>query len=224
MKIAIAVLTRTIGYADAWKHLPPMMQHLSQSGHQVLSLSQEGSVIGRMRGELAQAAMDADCDAVCFIDDDEVFTPDSVTRLLSWNAPVVGGLYPTRYAPYRSTCLISSGTEGNYRSLHTEEIRQQSLVPVDVVSLGFSVIRRSVFETLPRPWFKQSHVNGQDVDECMHFNALCRDAGIPLSVDTGVRVGHLTVVAAQFTPNGQVIFAAPSLVSVSAGMPEQVGV
>lgn len=217
MKIGVGVLHLQFGYVEMWQHLAALMHATAKAGHRVIQMCSEGSVPGRMRCEIAQAAMDQGCDAVCFIDHDQIFAPDSLNRLIAWDVPVVGGLYPTRHPPYRSTSLAHG--DNGYRELTVAEIQSGGLVPVAVVSMGFSLIRREVFAQIPAPWFQQTHV-----DECANFCQKCEAAGIPLAVDTGLTIGHLAVVSAQFGPEGTPVFCAPSMQQERVAMPEKVGV
>lgn len=224
MKIAIAVCHRQVGYPEMWRHVQPLIQATARAGHQVMQMASEGLVVGRMRNELVQAALDSGCDAVCFIDDDHVFAPESLNRLLAWDVPVVGALYPTRTPPYRSTCVIGVDASGGFRGLTETEAATDGLVPVDALGMGLTVIRRAVFEQIPSPWFRVSHAHGRDIDDGMYFCASCQSAGIPLAVDAGLKIGHLALVAAQYSPNGEVVFGAPSMMAQRVMMPEKAGV
>ena len=223
MKVAIAVCHRQVGYPEMWRHVQPLIQATAKAGHQVVQMSSEGLVVGRMRNELVQAALDSGCDAVCFIDDDHVFPPESLNRLISWDVPVVGALYPMRSAPYMSTGLIRVNDEGGFRGLSPEECAGDGLVTVDALGMGLTLIRYDVFRTLYTPWFRVSHAHGRDIDDGMFFCASCQSAGIPLAVDCGLKIGHLSLVAGQYDAQGSVVFGAPSMVAQRVEMPEKVG-
>lgn len=219
MKVALAICHRQVGYPEMWRHVQPLIQATARAGHRVMQMASEGLVVGRMRNELVQSALDHDCDAVAFIDDDHVFPPDSLNRLLAWHVPVVGALYPMRTAPYPSTGLRHSDEAGNYRGLQPDECATDGLLPVDALGMGLTVILRSVFETLPAPWFRVSHAHGRDIDDGMYFCQQCTDAGIPLAVDAGLKIGHLALMAAQYNAAGQVVFGPPSMMAQTVTLP-----
>lgn len=223
MKVAIAICHRQVGYPEMWRHLQPLIQATARAGHQVMQMASEGLVVGRMRNELVQAALDAQCESVVFIDDDHVFPPDAVNRLLAWRSPIVSALYPRRSSPYGSTAMMSVGDEGGYRGLTADECAQDGLLSVDALGMGLTAIQADVFTQITAPWFRVSHVHGRDIDDGMHFCASARLAGIPLAVDVGLKIGHLALMAAQFSPEGSVVFGAPSMLAHRA-MPEKVGV
>lgn len=224
MKVAIAVCHRQVGYPEMWRHVQPLIQATARAGHGVVQMASEGLVVGRMRNELVQAALDGGCDAVCFIDDDHVFPPDSLNRLIAQDVPVVGALYPMRTPPYVSTGLVRVGDAGGHRGLTPDECATDGLVAVDALGMGLTLIRYDVFRQLDAPWFRVSHSHGKDIDDGMFFCASCREAGIPLAVDCGLKIGHLALVAAQYDPQGSVVFGAPSMMAQRVEMPEKVGV
>src|SRR3990167_741826 len=92
-------------------------------------LSHEGSIIHHMRERLVKKAIELECTHLLFVDSDMVFEPEAVEKLLEADTDVVGADY-------------------NRRKLPLESSRRE-----DSVATGFMLIKLSIFEFLPEPWF-----------------------------------------------------------------------
>jgi hypothetical protein len=71
----------------------------------------------------------------------------------------------------------------------------QGLIQVAALAHGTLLVHRSVFEQLPPPWWGYDYGRAEEnlyPSEDMYFCYLCRQAGIPLWVDTTLTSPHLT--------------------------------
>lgn len=152
-----------------------------------------GSNRGVCREQLARACLDQGKDWLFFIDDDQVFQPNALTRLLSHNEPVVSALILQRGAPFLPTVFASKNNEGRFYHLDLQSVGQDELVACIGIGTGGLLIRADVLRLLDdgRPWF----VYSEEVGEDLYFSNRCREAGIQLLVDTGCRMGHLIPAA-----------------------------
>ena len=141
----------------------------------------------RGRNQLVRWMLDAGDEWLLFLDDDHVFAPDLLTRLLSHDEPVVAGLCLRRDEPYGPFCFQSVVSPGVFMPVDLNTYDPGELVPVAAVGTGAMLIRREVFETLPDPWFRIAE-SGEDMLFCQAATA----AGFPVYVDLGASVGHLT--------------------------------
>lgn len=139
------------------------------------------------RNQIVEWMFEEDADWVLMIDDDHVFPPDALERLLAHDKDIVAALCLRRSEPYGPFCFTEETSEGIYRALDLRA-SEPVLTPVVAVGTGMMLIRRRVFETLPRPWFTISHDSGED----MLFCKAARAAGIELYCDLGLQIGHLT--------------------------------
>jgi 2-polyprenyl-3-methyl-5-hydroxy-6-metoxy-1,4-benzoquinol methylase len=150
-------------------------------------------------------------DWLFFMDSDQTFHPDTLNRLLSWNLPVVSGLYfkspgePVphvyRYAWQGDVHLyISMAKEVmNYLVRYKDDLEKapqatilpahkEDLIECDGVGGGCLLIHRRVLEAIKDPWFKcnEGAPAGEDFDFCRKVQA----AGFKIFVDPGVICGH----------------------------------
>jgi hypothetical protein len=144
-------------------------------------------VIGRNR--LVRTMLEANHDWMLFLDDDSIFDNDLLERLLSHNAQVVGALYLYRSMPFTPACFTERTDEG-FLPIRLEDHPQSGLVPVEAVGTGGMLVRRTVFEQLEDPWFKQSTMS-EDLLFCREVS----DIDIQIYCDLGARLGHMTTTA-----------------------------
>lgn len=162
------------------------------------------AAIDRERSRLATAALDEGHEAILWVDSDQEFEPNSAERLDEHAVPFASALIARRgtrdfACVFQSeTDLIGVGTAGG-------------LLPVQYVGAGFALVRRAAFEAvqkhfaLPRvadsggaivPYYLPmvTDVTGGQLGYLGEDYAFCerlRRAGIPVLVDTTLRVGHI---------------------------------
>jgi len=162
------------------------------------------AAIDRERSRLATAALEEGYEALLWVDSDQEFEPDSAERLDEHALPFVSALIARRGARdfacvfQPETEQVGVGTAGG-------------LLAVKYVGAGFVLVRRGAFETvqkhfaLPRvadpagaivPYYLpmvtevasgQLGYLGEDYAFCERL----RRAGVPVLVDTSLRVGHI---------------------------------
>ncbi|MFQ5591259.1 MAG: hypothetical protein ACE5HE_08865 [Phycisphaerae bacterium] len=158
--------------------------------------------------------------SICFIDDDHVFPSDTLEKLRSnpdgWKFDILSGLHGVRGSP----ALLVLELEAQYNSTGPYDYfaykskvgwRAGDVVEVDGIGLGFTLLRRHVFERIAEKWpgeyyqFTHKTICSND----LIFSRKARDVGLQIGVDTGVRVGHLVFDATAWpTPPEGVIGAA----------------
>jgi len=149
-----------------------------------------GANRGAMRNALAQACLDQGRDWLLFIDDDQCFETGVLTRLLSHNQPVVSALIVQRAAPFLPTAYADR-VDGLYRNLDLRSVGHNNLVQVAATGTGGLLVRAEVLRKLGDPWF----VYSEDFGEDLFFAGRLEEAGIPMLVDTGCRMGHIAPAA-----------------------------
>ena len=118
------------------------------------------------------------------LDDDMTFTPETFETL--WNTPgdIVSALYFVRGEPPTSPAMYRQGADGSYQPILT--YRQNDVLPVDAVGMGFALIRKPVLDAMAAPFTRDSS-KGEDIVFCERARA----AGFSVAVNTGAKAGHL---------------------------------
>lgn len=154
--------------------------------------------IHELRNNIVQGALSAGATKLLMCDVDQVYHPQTVTKLLSHNLPVVGALVHRRYVPFDSLMLklveIDEMTNG-YVSI--DEWEPNSLVEVDAMGGGCTMFDMEVFKKLPYPWYRSDKpvpVGSSPIGEDIALFQDLKDLGYRLYVDTSVPAGHLATM------------------------------
>jgi hypothetical protein len=164
--------------------------------------------IGDSRQSLAESFLSIpEATHLLFVDDDiTVPNPDSLTGMFQfldkYHEHVVSGLYYRKQPPHHP--LIMACEEKEDRLLFSfpyadKEPPVNQLIKVGAVPCGFLVIKREVFEKIPKPWFvygdpelsrKQLAKAGAPPGEDIYFSLKARKAGFNLYVDCRADLLH----------------------------------
>ena len=208
MKYMIGV--PTLG-APTWPTFDSLLQLKTPDGGQLQYQRVSGFAVDIARNHLVDALMLSDCDAILMVDSDATLHPDTLTRLASWNVPIVGALAFSRTWPVLPT--ICSGRCDDYTTywVQVEETKQWLTDHPELITAGSALldvppegslrplhedggftgghcllVHRSVFEALEPPWF--SNRKGY---EDRYFCEQAIAAGFPAYVDRSVVAGHV---------------------------------
>jgi hypothetical protein len=118
-----------------------------------------------------------------FFLDSDVFPPeDTVLKMLSYNMPIVSGLYFAKKPGMKLPAAWVEKEENRYFCINPT--MNSGLIEVDAVGLGCCLIHRSIFERLKPPWFFWSHDRyNLDTGELMHNIKFKPPMDVPLSED-----------------------------------------
>ena len=174
---------------------------------QVLKVT-SGPNISHGRNVLSRQFLEQDAaDWLFMCDTDMWFPADTVARLIEAadpaERPVVGALcfsqnndngggepYPTMYE------LVEQ--DGDLAFIRYKKWPEDALVRVSATGAACLLIHRSALEAVEKraddlaaPWFRESQTRTALMGEDMTFCLRCAAAGIPVHVDTRVKVGHM---------------------------------
>lgn len=172
-----------------------------REGQTVERLIVQGSVLTLQRNECIQRMQG---DWLLFIDDDMVWDPDAIGRLVQareeHDLDMLGALCYRRSPPHQPTLFMREGpTWGNYNYL---ERWDDDIIEVDATGMAFIVIHKRVFERIagtdmppldvragmkPPNFFRWEGALGEDLRFCQDARA----AGCRIWVDTRLEIGHV---------------------------------
>lgn len=160
-----------------------------------------GPLVAAARNVLTAEFMNTpECEWLWFVDTDITFAPITLGRLLTVAdpvaRPVVSALYyhsvDNRMSPVMYKAHDENGTVA-FRPL--KEWEDNALIRVDGVGAGCLLIHRSAFEKVQEK-HRHSHVwrelfvGGRYMGEDLSFCIRAEAAGVPVYVNTAVKVGH----------------------------------
>lgn len=143
------------------------------------------SIVANARNSCVAAAQDAKADYLMFIDSDMVFPPDTIDRLMAHDKDIVGGTYVRRGPPF----------DNLGKSIDPDQDKKSGLVEMSHIPTGMLLIKMSVFNKLPKPYFRYGVeeslgiINGED----MTFCRMVREAGFRIycDIDLSMELRHI---------------------------------
>lgn len=147
------------------------------------------------RIKACQMALDYKVEWLLMVDSDTVLPHDALKNLIEHDKDVVLGYYQWKVKEKGETCLWRHGDWSSRYSaseLHALHAVGTNLVRVQGGGMGCTLIRASILEKLPRPWFRWVvESNGLETGEDIYFFNLCKKNGIAVYADTRVACGHV---------------------------------
>ena len=129
------------------------------------------------------------------LNDDHVFKPDILTRLLERNVDIVMPLCLKRSGPFQPV-IYEAYESGGYKQLEFDYINgKEGLLEVDGIGHAGILIRRNVIEKMKENWHKVGWLNSE-YDACdLYFCKKAKEEGFKIFVDLDNTIGHLTHMA-----------------------------
>lgn len=189
MKILIGVPTAEMArYGHFYDHLA-LLQLPSNS---LLSYCR-GQSPARGRNMLIQQAIDNECSHIFFLDDDVLFQPDLLMRLLSHDKDIVTGLYLMRNFPHQPIIFDTVLKDGSAKWHYLVE-GESGLIPIVAAGLGACLIKIDVFKNLEQPWIRLGQLEKDHWCDDLDFFHRVRALGYQPYCDLDAHVGHMATV------------------------------
>jgi len=133
-------------------------------------------------------------DYLLMVDSDTVLPPDALSNMLEHDEDIVLGYYQWKKRKKGHTCIARLGTWGDWHQASDfKAMANAGMTSVEVQGggLGCCLLRVSVLDRLPKPWFRWVvTADGTETGEDVYFCNLLRDHGVPIYADTRVACGH----------------------------------
>jgi GT2 family glycosyltransferase len=148
-----------------------------------------GANVSENRNGIAERALALGCTHIWYVDDDQVFAPDTLNRLLAHDKDMVSGLYLKREAPFAPQVYDEADARGFCKPRLLREF-ERGLIPAVATGAGCLLVKTTVLAAMDRPWWTLGQITkdgwGDDLDFCLR----AKKAGFSLWCDLDVLVGH----------------------------------
>lgn len=155
-------------------------------------LYRTGMNVALNRKSIASYAVDNDYEWVWFVDDDMLFEPFHLMRLLDHNLPVVASLYMNRNPPFYAMAFndmkVLQDGKPAWRAVSLKGAPETGLADVVAAGTGGLLVRTEVLRAIPYgTWF--DHEEGtEDLPFCWRVTT----AGYKIYLDMGAIMGHIS--------------------------------
>jgi len=143
MRVAIAVPSYSDWKAPMGISMAMLASYCTAKGIQFALISHGGTLIAKARNALVRMAQQTGADWILFVDDDMTFPMDALARLLAHDKDIVGVAACGRVPPYEIGGVLA-------------EQASSGLVEALRLGMGMMLVRMSVFDRTPAPWFAHS--------------------------------------------------------------------
>lgn len=144
----------------------------------------------------ATALLQSTHDWLFLLNDDQLYNPGTLTRLLAHNRPVVTGLTTGRTFPFVPAIYGPQRADGSMTPIFLTPM-MCGLWPIHYCGDHSLLIRRDVLETMRQPWWAHNSERWPGRERVQHDVVFCdgvRNAGYEIVCDLDTPVGHLAVV------------------------------
>ena len=186
MNIKLAIGIATTGGIKT-KTFVSVMKLVKRNPENTFIIAWEGCNVHQARINIVKESQKYDCTHLLFIDSDMVFESDIAERLLARDKDIIGVNSMVRQLPLTSTVKIHNEKgEKIYEML-------DDLFECQAVGTGIMLIKMSVFDKLPRPWFfyEQDENGDLKTGSDMWFCNKAKEVGFKIWCDPTINVGHI---------------------------------
>lgn len=185
----------TMEFVRRAEFLPFFISLQRQQG--TFTLTVHGQSPAAARNTIIERALENNMTHVLFIDDDMIYEPDSLIRLMQHDVDIVTGLYLVRSFPHRPAFFDKAYNNGRckYATMSPEfgiDNGKPGLVKGVNCGLGFVLISTEVFKKLDKPYVRLGEIEKDGWCDDVGFFNRCRAAGYDVYCDTSVQIGHIS--------------------------------
>lgn len=164
--------------------LPAMACYARSKGIEVSLLPIGLSLVYTARERASETMLQGDYDALLFVDSDMVCPMDMLVRLVEADKDIVSGLAFKRFKPYEP-CIFKR-CDRKKADFYFDY--PKGLTEIQGVGMACTLIKREVFEKVPKPWFFPEPNIGEDLAFCIR----AKEQGFKIYCDTTLICGHCT--------------------------------
>src|SRR3990167_5100598 len=146
MRIALGLATNRLIKAKTAQSLLELVNHTKHNLE--IIVSQKGYNCAENRNYIAAQAVKKGCTHLMHVDDDMIYEPDTIERLIVHDKDILGGLYKTKY-PERQDCVIE----------YLEGGMQEGVFECGALGTGLLLVKTDVYRQVPQPWYGYEFYN-----------------------------------------------------------------
>lgn len=191
MNVAVAVIQGKLGRFPSFESsLDKMVEHTARTtGRMPMVARSFGLNPAEGRNQAVRDFLSGDGEALLFLDDDQIVEPDCMLRLAALleesDYAVAAPLVLKVEAPFQSVGWTRNGRLAAFVPWGKTGVHE-----VDEIGTGVLMVRRSVFEALPAPWFLLGQIDPVQMMEDVYFARNVRAAGFRIAIDVDHAAGH----------------------------------
>tara|TARA_B100001287_G_scaffold275862_1_gene284774 strand:+ start:4142 stop:4723 length:582 start_codon:yes stop_codon:yes gene_type:complete len=186
MQLSICVPAREKVHTIFMKSLVDLTNRLTNLGIEWNLHIVSSSVICESRTQLANQALESGATHLLWLDSD-MYIPSNVIHLFSHDKDIVAGAYSTKHSPFQSVAFTDP------TDMSKRLTAQTGLHKIWAVGMGCMLVRKEVFESLPKPWFAHEYNKILDTHsgEDIYFCNQAMHHGFDTYIDTDLRLAHI---------------------------------
>jgi cellulose synthase/poly-beta-1,6-N-acetylglucosamine synthase-like glycosyltransferase len=159
-----------------------------------------GQSVSHNRNIIIETALKFKAKHIFFLDDDQVFPPDTLMKLLAHDKDYVVGHYCMRDFPFRSVIFDDARPDGLVHTYDMTKAPHSGLVRIQASGAGGLLIKTdALLRTSPllrrdgkKAWFTLGQLEPDMWCDDIDFCKLMREAEIKMYCDLGTPLGHIT--------------------------------
>ena len=185
MKVAVGIVGGELArYAIFYDSL----MHVEGVTHQNV-IQARGANVAENRNGIAERALSMGYDAIWHVDDDQVFAPDTLNRLIAHDKDIMSGLYLARQPPFIPQLYDQENARGD---CHPRLLRanDRGVVKCLAVGAGCLLVKAEVYRKLDKPWWQLGQINKENLSDDLNFCHRVRQKGFDIWCDQSILVGH----------------------------------
>ena len=168
---------------------------------------------------MIDCALEDECTHLFFMEHDNLYNKDTLSRLVEQDKDYVTGYYTFRNWPYDPIPVVMQKNQTYRFEYIPHKDNDKSLIEAELGCLGCSLIKTEALKRVEKPYFTLQPTEDKAdflLPDVVFFKKL-REAGIPVLVDGNVRIGHLSHKV-KLTPDNYKFFKK----MIQVGFPEYV--
>lgn len=184
-KIALALPTNRGVKPKCLQSLLEIVAHNDYNWHVIVST--EGYNTAENRNWITAQAVKAGCTHIFFVDDDMIYAPDTVEKLLSHDKDIVGAKYHVRRD-------VSEGNPDVIEYFDYEQDKDsKGLFQCKALGGGCILVKIDIFKVVPQPWFgyKWNEYGMVTMSNDWYFAEKVRECNFDIWCDPSLYPAHI---------------------------------